>query len=89
MLTMPHLDTQTTDPGTGAGMVAEDFGGSPLDTVCAGARGDDNAVVILDILANVKWTADGGVLTPPTRHCLSVHLPSLSLCLSVSVSLMH
>ena len=27
--------------------------------MCAGARGDDNAVVILDVLANVKWVADG------------------------------
>eukprot|EP01048_Picozoa_sp_COSAG05_P003580 COSAG05_NODE_168_length_15164_cov_8.323734_11_plen_289_part_00 len=56
---MLHLEKQTDDKATGAGMVAENFGGSPLDTVCAGARGDDNAVVIADILANVKWTADG------------------------------
>ena len=40
-----HLDKQTNDPKTGSGMVAENFGGTPLDTVCAGARGDDNAVV--------------------------------------------
>lgn len=55
---MLHLDRQTAS-GTAAGMVAENFGGTPLDTVCAGARGDDNAVVILDVLANAKWTADG------------------------------
>ena len=48
---MLHLDRQTNDAKTGPGMVAENFGGQPLDTVCAGARGDDNAVVIADILA--------------------------------------
>ena len=56
---MLHLDKQTTDKATGVGMVAENFGGSPLDTVCAGPRGDDNAVVIFDVLANVMWTANG------------------------------
>eukprot|EP01047_Picozoa_sp_COSAG01_P012689 COSAG01_NODE_579_length_15238_cov_10.570183_2_plen_521_part_00 len=54
-----HLDQQTNDSTTGPGMVAENFGGSPLDTVCAGARGDDNAVVIADVFANVRWRRDG------------------------------
>ena len=41
------------------GMVSEGFGGPPLDRPISGARGDDNAVVLLDVYANWKLVEGG------------------------------